>query len=1086
MPSAISMHLPLPFCSLSPWAVCFLVLLSQAAWGEPSLPHMRGHLPAHDPSTIIQCKDRYYTFHTGEGIRSKWSSNKVFWVAGPPVFNNPPSWTTNTVPEFTGTFWAPDVISVSNRYFLYYSISSWGKQVSAIGLATNPTLDPADPAYQWTDQGMVINSVEGSPYNTIDPGVTWDGSGRLWLVFGSYWNGIYLTQLDPATGRRISPSSPTYRLAWKSAIEASWIYQRGGLYYLFVNWGSCCDGVNSTYNIRVGRSTQITGPYFDKNGVNLVDGGGSLFMAGNGKYAGPGHPGVLVENGQEWLSFHYYDANVWSGDSYGEARLGVIPLKWSADGWPIASNDWSAIYDFQHDAGDANGQYSGLLKAGAEVRPEPSREHVLELDGVDDYVWLPPGIAYAQTFAAVVNWRGGDSWQRIFDFGLDTSRYIMLTPSTGDNVLRCDINTGGGVQMLQWNRALPSNAWVHVALTLDGSRGVLYVNGQPVVTNTSMTHQPYLVRAQTNHLGRSKFTADSYFAGQYAGFRAYGRVLSPAELVAPVPVIGKPSDGTFVRPGSTVPFAGRATDFMCVPLAATRLNWTLHRVQGSVTNFVAGPLSGREGQFQIPEGSSPGEFYLLSLIATDGNQRRATNVIRLFPSANAATNWTSFYAFSAGAADASNIFPGVLQAGASVQNDAGRGNVLNLSGSSQYVSLPRGAGAAQSISGWVKWRGGNAWQRVFDFGSGTGAWFFFTPKSGSGFPQCAITSDRLSYTRTLEFTEPFPTNTWVHVAIVMDGRQGIAYFNGRAVAVNDSVNLLPSDVLTPNVWLGRSQWSQDAYFNGQLDSWRLSSSPSLAGEITAPNIRLLQPYSGFTYYGGGILPFTAAASDYFDAPLTGSAFSWSVELYREGILTNVLGSVTGVVSGSFSIPAGGPATTNVFCRLKVSVTDTNGNDRMVYTDIQPKVVDLGLETVPPGLSLKVDGQVISAPATLPSVAGMNRTVTALTPQYTGDERHDFVLWSDGGDLEHVFQLPLTNMILTAAYEQPALTLERASSDLTFKWPSWAGGLRVHSATNLSEPVWMPVTNEVQIVNGIATTSVPLTNQSSYFRLQESR
>ena len=1066
--------------------VCLLMLCSLAAWSEPSLPYMRGHLPAHDPSTIVQCKDRYYTFHTGEGIRSKWSSNKVFWAAGPPVFSGPPSWTTNTVPEFTGTFWAPDVICFSNRYHLYYSISSWGKQVSAIGLATNPTLDPTDPAYQWTDRGMVIKSVEGSPYNTIDPGVTWDGSGRLWLVFGSYWNGIYLIQLDPATGLRMSPDSPAYRLAWKSAIEASWIHRRGGLYYLFVNWGSCCDGVNSTYNIRVGRSTQITGPYLDKSGVDLVNGGGSLFMAGNGKHAGPGHPGVLVENGQEWLSFHYYDANVWSGGSYGEARLGVLPLKWSADGWPIATNDWSAIYDFQQDAGDANGQYTGLLKAGARVRSESTREHALELNGVDEHVWLPPGVAYAQTFAAVVNWRGGAPWQRIFDFGLDTSRYVMLTPSSGDNVLRCDINTGGNLQMVQWNRALPSNVWTHVALTFDGSRSVLYVNGQPVATNSSLTHQPYNVRAQTNHLGRSKFEADAFFAGQIAGFRAHSRALTATELTAPVPVIRKPSDGALYRPGSRVAFSGRATDFMCVPLAATHLNWTLHRVQGSVTNVVAGPLNGREGQFQIPEGSSPGEFYLLSLIATDGNQRRATNVVRLFPAANAATNWTAFYQFSAGAADASNVFPGSLQGGASIQVDASRGSVLNLSGSSQYVSFPRGAGAAQSISGWVKWRGGNAWQRVFDFGSGTGAWFFFTPKAGSGFPQCAITSDRLSYTRTLEFTDPFPTNTWVHVAIVMDGRQAIAYFNGRAVAVNDSLNLLPSDVPHTNVWLGRSQWPQDAYFNGQLDSWRLSSFALLADEVTAPAIRLLQPYTGYTYYGGGALPFTAAASDYFDAPLTGTAFRWSAELYREGALTHVLGSVTGVVSGSFSIPAGGAAATNAFYRLKLCVTDTNGNARMVYTDIRPMIVDLGLETVPSGLSLKVDGQILSAPATLPSVAGMSRTVTALTPQYTGDERHDFVLWSDGGEVEHVFQLPLTNVTLTAAYEQPEQVIERANSDLTFKWPDWAGTLRVYSATNLSGPVWIPVTNEMQILNGIAITSVPLINQSGYFRLQESR
>ena len=146
---------------------------------------------------------------------------------------------------------------------------------------------------------------------------------------------------------------------------------------------------------------------------------------------------------------------------------------------------------------------------------------------------------------------------------------------------------------------------------------------------------------------------------------------------------------------------------MCVPLAASRLSWTVHRVRGANTNLVSGPISGTEGEFQIPAVIDPGEFFLLSLVATDWNQKRATNVVRLFPSGGAETNWMSFYPFSAGAADASNLFSGTLHGGAATQSDATRANVLNLSGSSQYVSLPRGAGNAQSISGWVKWRG---WQ----------------------------------------------------------------------------------------------------------------------------------------------------------------------------------------------------------------------------------------------------------------------------------------------------------------------------------------------------------------------------------------
>ena len=251
-------------------------------------PPLRGNIGAHDPGSIIKCKDKYYIYATGVGIESKSSTDKIVWASGPKVFALPPNWTTNVVPGFTDIFWAPDVIYLNGRYCLYYSISTLGSQVSGIGLVTNPTLDPTDPTYLWTDQGAVITSTNGSVYNTIDPSVTLDASGNPWLVFGSYWNGIYIVQLDPVTGLRIAPNSPVTRLAYNSSIEASCVFRRGGYYYLLANWGSCCSGVNSTYNIRIGRSANITGPYLDRNGVDMVANGGTIFLQGTGKFTGPG------------------------------------------------------------------------------------------------------------------------------------------------------------------------------------------------------------------------------------------------------------------------------------------------------------------------------------------------------------------------------------------------------------------------------------------------------------------------------------------------------------------------------------------------------------------------------------------------------------------------------------------------------------------------------------------------------------------------------------------------------------------------------------------------------------------------------
>ena len=134
---------------------------------------------------MIRCKNRYYTFSTGQGILSKSSADKVFWSPGPRIFTNVPSWTTNAVPGFTGVFWAPDVLFFNNQYYLYYAVSTFGSQISGIGLVTNPTLDPTDAAYHWTDQGPVIQSTTGSPYNTIDPSLIWDASTNLWMACGS-------------------------------------------------------------------------------------------------------------------------------------------------------------------------------------------------------------------------------------------------------------------------------------------------------------------------------------------------------------------------------------------------------------------------------------------------------------------------------------------------------------------------------------------------------------------------------------------------------------------------------------------------------------------------------------------------------------------------------------------------------------------------------------------------------------------------------------------------------------------------------------------------------------------------------------
>jgi len=288
----------------------------------------------HDPSTIVKHDGEYWVFATGRGVMSLRSKDLVRWEPGPAVFPAPPKWITEGVPTQRGHFWAPDVIRHDGRYLLYYSVSAFGKRTSAIALASSPTLDPADPSYRWTDHGIVIRTNESNDYNAIDPCVTHLKDGGLWLAFGSFWSGIKLIQLDPKSGKRIAPDSPVHAIAHKEQIEAVTLFEHDGYFYQFVNWGWCCRGVRSTYNIRVGRSRQITGPYVDRDGVDMLKGGGSLVLETAGTFIGPGHPGILKDGERYWLSYHFYD-----GTQTGRARLAIRPLEWTADGWPqVAGN----------------------------------------------------------------------------------------------------------------------------------------------------------------------------------------------------------------------------------------------------------------------------------------------------------------------------------------------------------------------------------------------------------------------------------------------------------------------------------------------------------------------------------------------------------------------------------------------------------------------------------------------------------------------------------------------------------------------------------------------------------------------------
>ena len=286
----------------------------------------------HDPSTPIRQGETWTVFSTGNGIITRHSPDLKTWTTGEPVFKNLPAWHREVVPSQKGHLWAPDIIRLGDRCLLYYSVSSWGKNTSAIGLASSPTLDPKDSAYRWKDEGVVIRSKAEDPYNAIDPQLFADPDGSLWMVFGSFWTGIQLIELDPKTGLRHATHDKIHQLAWHESIEAPALLKHGGYYYLFVNWGQCCKGVDSTYEIRVGRSRKITGPYLNAAGVDLSTGGGTLFLKTEGDRIGPGHPAFIGEKGATRMFYHYYDRQ-----RAGLPTIGDLTLSWTDDGWPRTS-----------------------------------------------------------------------------------------------------------------------------------------------------------------------------------------------------------------------------------------------------------------------------------------------------------------------------------------------------------------------------------------------------------------------------------------------------------------------------------------------------------------------------------------------------------------------------------------------------------------------------------------------------------------------------------------------------------------------------------------------------------------------------
>ena len=295
----------------------------------------------HDPA-VIKEGNIYYVFCTGgragQGvIPIRTSTNLRAWKSSGFVFDALPEWATREIPEARNA-WAPDISRFNGKFHLYYSVSSFGSRNSAIGLATTPTLDQTSATYHWTDEGLVLRSfTDKDDWNAIDPNLVIEDEKNIWLAWGSFWGGIKMRRIDPATGKPSTSDATMHSLSSRprespigGSVEAPFIVRHGDFWYLFVSFDRCCRGADSTYNVVVGRAREVIGPYLDKTGKPMTEGGGSLVIgATTPTWRGPGHEAVLSDGGRDYLFFHaYYGAGVGRGSA-----LQISTLVWE-DGWP--------------------------------------------------------------------------------------------------------------------------------------------------------------------------------------------------------------------------------------------------------------------------------------------------------------------------------------------------------------------------------------------------------------------------------------------------------------------------------------------------------------------------------------------------------------------------------------------------------------------------------------------------------------------------------------------------------------------------------------------------------------------------------
>jgi fibronectin type 3 domain-containing protein/regulation of enolase protein 1 (concanavalin A-like superfamily) len=454
------------------------------------------------------------------------------------------------------------------------------------------------------------------------------------------------------------------------------------------------------------------------------------------------------------------------------------------------------------------------------------------LSGSSQYVTLPAGVLTNLndfTISAWVKQTTISTWSRIFDFGTGQSVYMFLTPRNGaNNVVRFAITTGGGngEQRIDGAAALPTNVWTHVAVTLSGSTGVLYVNGVPVGTNSAMTLKPGDLGATTqNYIGKSQFN-DPYFNGQVDEFRIYRTALSPADVATLVTPLAAPTGLSATAGNGQVALSWNSV------AKAVYYHVSRSLTSGGPYTTIASLTATSYTDTTAVNGTT--YYYVVTAVNGAGESANSSEV-SVTPSD--LQDWWTFDTSSGTVAADSGIGGnnGTLQSGASWVSGI-INNAVHLDGtSSAYVSYPIGMVSNLnnfSLASWVRVDSTARWARIFDFGSGTGTYMFMTANSGSGTLRYAITTSGSGGEQQLN-SAALSTGVWHHVVVTLSGSTGVLYVDGAAVNTNSNMTLSPASLgVTTQNYLGKSQWN-DPYLTGSVDDFRIYSRALSASEVAA-------------------------------------------------------------------------------------------------------------------------------------------------------------------------------------------------------------------------------------------------------------